>query len=65
VHKSGSFIKLHNDGSIESQAQTWTHHGDLHVTGNVSDSHNSLADLRAHYNEHVHPPSGAAASPSD
>jgi len=65
VHKSGSFLKLHNDGSIESQAQTWTHHGDLRVSGNVFDSYNSLADLRAHYNEHVHPPGAAAASPTD
>ncbi len=65
VHKTGSFLKLHNDGSIESQAQTWTHHGDLRVTGNVFDSYNSLADLRQHYNEHVHPPGDAAASPID
>jgi len=64
-HKSGSFLKLHNDGSIESQAGTWTHHGDLHVTGNVFDSHNSLADLRTHYNEHVHPPSNTPPSPAD
>ncbi len=65
VHGSGSFLKLRNDGTIESSAGTWTHTGDLHVTGNVSDEHGTLADLRAHYNEHTHPPSGAAASPMD
>jgi hypothetical protein len=65
IHQSGSFIKLHNDGSIESKAPTWTHSGDLHVTGNVYDSHNSLADLRTHYNEHVHPPSTTPPTPTD
>jgi hypothetical protein len=65
MHQSGSFLKLHNDGSIESKAPSWTHNGDLHVTGNVFDSHNSLADLRAHYNEHVHPPSATPPSPTD
>jgi hypothetical protein len=65
MHQSGSFIKLHNDGSIESKASSWTHNGDLHVTGNVFDSHNSLADLRSHYNEHVHPPSNTPPTPID
>ncbi len=65
VHKTGSFLKLHNDGSIESTAPTWTHHGDFHATGNVFDSYGSLADLRAHYNEHVHPPGTTPPSPSD
>jgi len=65
MHQSGSFIKLRNDGSIESKAPSWTHHGDLRVTGNVFDSHNSLADLRAHYNEHVHPPSTTPPNPTD
>jgi len=65
IHKSGSSIKLQNDGSIESSAPKWTHNGDLHVTGNVSDSYNSLADLRAHYNEHVHAPSATTPTPTD
>jgi len=65
MHQSGSFIKLHNDGSIESKAPSWTHNGDFHVTGNVFDSHNSMADLRTHYNEHVHPPSTTPPNPTD
>ena len=65
VHKTGSFLKLHNDGSIESSAATWMHTGDLHVTGNVFDQHGSLAALRGHYNMHVHPPSNAGPEPMD
>lgn len=65
IHQSGSFLKLLNDGSIQSAAPTWTHSGDLHVTGDVSDSHGTLAALRAHYDEHTHPPSSAPASPQD
>ena len=47
VHKSGSFIKLRNDGTVQIS-------GDLHVAGNVYDSHGSLAQLRGHYNQHIH-----------
>jgi phage baseplate assembly protein V len=65
VHASGSYLKLHNDGSIESSAGTWTHHGDLAVTGNISDGHGTLAKLRTDYNGHTHPPSNDAASPTD
>jgi len=65
LHKTGSFLKLHNDGSIESTAPSWTHNGDFHATGNLFDSHGSLADLRGHYNEHVHPPSTTPPSPTD
>jgi hypothetical protein len=65
VHRSGSFLKLCNDGSIQSSAGTWTHTGDLVVTGNVSDYHGSLAQLRGHYNEHVHPPSDTPPTPAD
>jgi hypothetical protein len=65
LHRTGSFLKLHNDGSIESQSATWTHTGDLHVNGNVYDSHGSVAQFRAHYNEHVHPPSSDPAMPTD
>jgi len=65
VHASGSYIKLHNDGSLESAAPSWTHHGNLAVMGNVFDSVGSIADLRAHYNEHTHPPTNAAAAPQD
>ena len=65
LHQSGSFLKLHNDGSIESQAPSWTHHGDLHVSGDVFDRHGSVAQFREHYNEHVHPPSTVPPSPMD
>lgn len=65
VHKTGSFLKFLNDGSIASSAGTWTHAGDMHVTGAVFDGHGSLAQLRGHYNEHVHPPQSAPPSPID
>jgi hypothetical protein len=64
VHSSGSFLKLHNDGSIESSG-TWLHRGNLQVTGEVSDYHGSLAALRGHYDVHVHPPSETPPSPTD
>ena len=35
VHKSGSFVKLANDGSVSGNAKTWVLTGDVHVTGNV------------------------------
>jgi hypothetical protein len=65
VHRTGSFLKLHNDGSIESAAPSWKHSGDLHVSGNVFDFHGALDQLRGHYNEHVHPPASAPPSPTD
>ncbi len=65
VHRTGSFIKLQNDGSIASSAPSWTHQGDLHVNGNIYDSYGALATLRSDYNEHVHPPSNVPPSPQD
>jgi hypothetical protein len=65
VHKTGSFLKLHNDGSIESSAARWNHTGDLHVSGDVYDKHGSMAALRGHYNMHVHPPENAGPQPTD
>jgi phage baseplate assembly protein V len=65
MHQSGSRIQLLNDGTIASKAPKWVHTGDFHATGNIYDSYNSLADLRAHYNEHVHPPSNVPPSPTD
>ena len=56
VHRSGSFLKLANDGTVQVN-------GDLHVAGNVYDAHGSLAQLRGHYNQHTHPGS-ASTSPS-
>jgi phage baseplate assembly protein gpV len=47
VHKSGSFIKLQNDGTIQM-------HGDLHVAGDVYDRQGPLSRLRGHYNAHTH-----------
>jgi phage baseplate assembly protein V len=64
-HQTGSFIKLHNDGSIESKATTWSHTGTLMVTGDVYDQHGSLSQLRGHYNEHVHPPGTTPPVPTD
>lgn len=52
VHKSGSFLKLQNDGTVQV-------HGDLHVAGDVYDAHGPMSALRAHYNAHVHPPQTA------
>ena len=65
THRTGSYLKLHNDGSIESQAPRWTHHGDLHVSGDVFDGHGALSQLRGVYNEHVHPPSQTPPTPTD
>jgi phage baseplate assembly protein gpV len=53
VHAKGSFLKLLNDGTIQMQGNV-TLTGDLQVTGNVSDGHGKLSDLRAHYNGHHH-----------
>jgi hypothetical protein len=64
VHKSGSCLKLHNDGTIESVG-AWHHSGDLHVSGDVFDAHGAVSQLRGHYNAHVHPPSASAPSPQD
>jgi hypothetical protein len=47
VHSSGSFIKLQNDGTIRVN-------GDLHVNGDVYDSHGPLSGLRTHYDGHTH-----------
>jgi phage baseplate assembly protein gpV len=65
VHKTGSFLKLHNDGSIESSGSPWMHTGDLRVSGDVYDQHGSVAALREHFNTHVHPPSSSGPTPID
>jgi hypothetical protein len=65
IHQSGCFLKLHNDGSIESQGSTWAHSGDLHVSGDVYDGYGPLSGLRAHYNEHTHLPSEIPPTPTD
>lgn len=47
VHRSGSFLKLCNDGTVQIN-------GDLHVNGDVYDRHGSLDRLRGNYDAHTH-----------
>ncbi len=57
-HQSGSYLKLHNDGTIAMKATTVSISGDLVVTGNIVDqngAHGSLASLRNAYDHHTHP----------
>lgn len=56
VHASGVSISLRNDGSAHVT-------GDLRVSGDIYDRHGSLAQLRGHYNAHVHP-GGAGNRPT-
>jgi hypothetical protein len=65
LHKSGSYLKLHNDGSIESFAADWTHRGNFKATGDVSDGRGALSSLRSHYDIHTHPPSMSQPTPTD
>ena len=46
-HKSGSCISLLNSGIISIS-------GDLHVSGEVYDTHGSLSRLRNNYDVHIH-----------
>jgi phage baseplate assembly protein V len=58
VHQSGSFLKLHNDGTIALQAPVVNVAGDLVVSGNISDlagAHGTVASLRHAYDVHEHP----------
>jgi hypothetical protein len=58
VHRSGSFLKLISDGTVQVN-------GDLHVAGDVYDRHGSLAQLRTVYDEHTHPvPDGVSSPPN-
>ncbi len=47
VHRSGSFLKLQNDGTVQIN-------GDLHVNGDVFDRQGALSRLRDHYDAHTH-----------
>ena len=47
VHRSGSFVKLKNDGTVQVR-------GDFHVDGDVYDRTGSLNRLRTDYNLHIH-----------
>ena len=42
IHKSGSFIKLLNDGGIHSSG-TWSHVGNLNVTGGITATQDIVA----------------------
>lgn len=57
VHQTGSFLKLHNDGSIALQAPTVNIAGDLVVSGKISDlngAHGTMDSLRQAHDSHVH-----------
>ncbi len=69
-HKSGSFLKLHEDGTISMQAPLVNIAGNLVVSGDVSDqggARGTMAVLRQAYDEHVHvvPQGGSTGLPSD
>ena len=61
VHKSGSFLKFHNDGTVElncigtltSTAPQWNHAGPVHVTGDMTVTGNIVAtiDISDHTNK--------------
>jgi hypothetical protein len=69
VHKTGSFIKLLNDGTIRSKGD-WYLDGTLYVAGDVVDqtgtNSDSMRQMRTLYNEHVHsdPQGGATGVPN-
>ena len=74
VHSSGSFVKLHNDGSIEMNAVndlniTAPHvkiTGELRVTGDITDNINTtnekISAMRTIYNTHTHPAPGGTTN---
>lgn len=68
VHKTGSSLKLQNDGTMAITAPTVTISGDLHVSGEVQDlggAHGTLDALRQAYDRHVHDdPQGGQTGPT-
>jgi phage baseplate assembly protein gpV len=69
-HQSGSFVKLHNDGSIALQATVVNVSGNLVVSGDISDqggAHGTLVALRSAYDAHTHadPQGGSTGLPSE
>lgn len=59
THRSGSYIRLLNDGTVAVK-------GDLHVDGDVFDRHGSLDRLRSHYDLHRHSvPRAGVSDPPD
>jgi phage baseplate assembly protein gpV len=68
-HQSGSFLKLHNDGTIALQAAVVNVTGNFVVSGDISDrngAHGTLASLRNAYDTHTHtdPQGGVSGLPS-
>lgn len=62
VHKSGSFVKLVNDGSVAGSATAWVLTGDVHVNGSVVVSGDVVAGGIS-LNSHKH--SGVKAGSDD
>jgi phage baseplate assembly protein gpV len=60
VHKTGSFLKLCNDGAVRIN-------GDLHVQGEVYDHQGTLSALRTAYDAHTHSvlSNATTSTPSD
>ncbi len=68
-HQSGSFLKLHNDGTIALQVSVVNIAGSLVVSGDISDqngAHGTLATLRNAHDVHTHadPQGGVSGPPS-
>jgi phage baseplate assembly protein gpV len=72
VHQSGSYLKLHNDGSIEGAAALFSFTGNVEIFGNLlvsgdisdkSGSHGNLDAFRAVYDQHIHP--GVQSGPNN
>jgi len=68
-HQSGSFLKLHNDGTIAMQAPQVKVTGNLVVSGDISDqnsAHGTLASLRNAHDTHEHsvPEGGVTGLPT-
>jgi uncharacterized protein involved in type VI secretion and phage assembly len=55
THQSGCAVRLLNSGIVAIQ-------GDLHVSGDVYDSHGALSKLRNDYNAHIHHTSNGVTS---
>jgi uncharacterized protein involved in type VI secretion and phage assembly len=68
-HQSGSFLKLHSDGTIALQAAVVNVTGNLVVSGDIADqngAHGTLAALRNAHDAHTHavPQGGVTGLPS-
>jgi phage baseplate assembly protein gpV len=55
VHSTGSFIKLTNDGNIESQAPIWKHTGSLEVTGGITAGFGTSDSVTLQHHTHDQP----------